>query len=508
MIITAVAALAFASLNPDVQPKITAVSMFKNGFSFIARQTDIARSGDYIVEEPTEAAHGTFWHLPSDGISILRTSSTTIEKSNDVDAPNLQDVVRLNVGKQVTVDFSDLPSVTGTLMKSVGDQLVLKTESGIVFVQWAHVKRFLFKDMPVVTSPTKTAKRVMKLAVDAKNPGTITTIGLEHGLAWVPAYALILGDKNELQLVAKATIVNELADLDNVDASFITGFPNIRYSGVPDPLTSPYNLDQILQMLISGGFNYSHANLESQQASRITVVSADPAPMGDFTGGFIPQGTGDQVEDLFFYKLSGITLKKGDRAAYTLFTYKTPYEHVFTWNANQQGYYGGTIRQDNQDVWHSLTFKNAGDKPLTTGVVSVFSKNQILGQDVMTYTSAGADTEVQLNKAMDIKTSMVLEELTRDRAALQLPGTNSTYDLITVKGTLMVKNNRKDASKMRISTTFTGDLLTSDDQPKVTKGATNLGDLNPSSTLSWKPEVKAGETKTITYTYKVYVRTP
>jgi hypothetical protein len=126
---------------------------------------------------------------------------------------------------------------------------------------------------------------------------------------------------------------------------------------------------------------------------------------------------------------------------------------------------------------------------------------------MLDYHSAGQETEVQLNKAMDIHGAAMEEEVTRNRAALQLPG-GSTYDLITVMGTLTAKNDRKDTAKMKIVDSFEGELVSADGNPKTTKGVKALGELNPNTTLEWRPEVGAGDTLKLTYTYKVYTRTP
>lgn len=511
MIISAVAAFAFASLDTDAKQKITAVSMFKNGYSFIARETNIPTSGDYTVDEPPLAAHGTFWHLPSEGISIKRTASTTIDVTTNATVGSIDSMIELNIGSPATVDFLDLPSLTGTLMQSIGDQLVVKTPEGVVFVSRARIKRLIFQKDPKFQMPIKSSKRVMKLEVEAKQPGTINTVGLEHGLMWVPAYAIDITDPKQLTLVAKATVINELGDLDNVDASFITGFPNVQFRNVPDPLTNPASLDQMLGMLVGVSFDKTDNSLITQNAAPARdAESYGRAP--DFTGGFIPTGEGTQMEDLFFYKLSGITLKKGDRAAYTLFTSKAPYQHLYTWDVVRLPYSYQAERMAHndaqlQDVWHSLTFKNSSGKPFTTAVASTFQNGQILGQDLMRYTTAGAEAEVRITKALDIRSEAIEEEISRDRASLRLPSGN-TYDLLTVKGTLTAKNNRGESARMRISLSYDGDPVSADGNPKVIKGTKGLGELNPLTSLEWRPEVSAGKTLNLTYTYKMYVRTP
>jgi len=511
MFISAVAAIALGSLDTQTKPKITAVSMFKNGYSFIARRTDIPASGTYIVDEPPQAAHGTFWHLPSDGLSITSTASTTMEDKSTDTVGSLDGLINLNTGKQVTIDFVDVPSLSGTLMESIGDQLVVKTTEGIVFVSRSRIKRLVFQQEPNMKSPTSNFKRVMKIEVRAKQPGTIDTVGLEHGLTWVPAYAIDISDPKQLTLVAKATVINELDDLDNVDASFITGFPNVQFRGVPDPLTNPASMDSILSMLVGISFDKDSSNMMTQNAA--PARASEGVGRGDYTGGFIPSGEGEQLEDLFFYKLSNITLKKGDRAAYTLFSSTVPYHHLYSWDVSRLPY---TYSYQNdrgdrgpipQEVWHSLTFKNESGKPFTTAVASTFQNGQILGQDLMRYTTPGTEAEVRITKALDIRTDAIEEEVSRERAALKLPSGN-TYDLIVVKGTLTAKNNRREPASMRISLAYDGEPVAADGNPKVIRGTKGLGDLNPITSLEWRPEIKAGDALKLTYTYKLYVRTP
>jgi hypothetical protein len=507
--ISALAALSLASID-TVTPRITAVSMFKNGYSFVSRQTNIASSGEYIVETPPQAAHGTFWHLPSEGIGILRTASTTILKPLDSTVGTLDSLIDLNTGKQIAVDFVDLPSITGKLMRGIGDQLVIKTPEGVVFVSRMRIKRLTFQDEPTFSNATKVEKRVMKMEVEAKNPGTIKTVGLERGLTWVPAYAIDISDPKKLKLVAKATIINELADVEDVDASFITGFPNVRFSHVVDALTNPTSMDQFLGMLVGqsfGGGGMGGAMTQNVAAGR----TAEMFDKDDFSGGFIPPATGEQLEDLFFYKLSHISLKKGDRAAYTLFSSEVPFQHLFTWDVVRQPYSYQMERDRNasqiQTVWHSLTFKNESGKPFTTAVASTFQKGQLLGQDLMHYTTPGTEAEVGITKALDIRADAIEEEVSRERAALRLPSSN-TYDLITVQGTLTAKNNRSEVAKMRISLSYDGEHVAADGTPKVIKGTKGLGDLNAITALEWRPEVKSGDKLTLNYTYKMYVRTP
>lgn len=505
MIVPVVAACLALQTKPSV-PRITAVSLFKNGYSFVARELPVSGSGQYVIEQPPMAAHGTFWHLPSAGVSILKATATQLERSAETAVPSLDDLIAENTGKKVTVDFIDLPSVSGTLMASIGDQIVLRTTEGVVFVMRSRIKRVVFHEEPDFKTAAKSFLPVVKLDVEAKAPGTITTVGLEHGLTWVPSYAIDLTNDKELLLICKATVMNELADLDNIEASFITGFPNMRFAGGVDPLTNPATLDAVLAMLIGSSFAPGPmANVTSQAAmSRADEMRGAQA---DFTQILPVPGVDQQLQELFFYRVPGISLKKGDRAAFNLFTAKAPYEHVYTWDVVRQVHSVGA-RIPGQDIWHTISFKNTSGKPLTTAVATTFQEGQILGQDLVNYTTAGAETEVRITKSLDIHAQSSEEQVSRDRAALVLPNTSIAYDLITVKGTLSVKNSRPKNARMRISLTVEGELVNAEGKPQTSKTTRGLGEINPATSLLWKPEVKAGETIELNYTYKAYVRTP
>jgi hypothetical protein len=491
IVFAAISSLVFGQVASP--PRITAVSMFKNGYSFVAHETRVTGSGEYLIEQPPQAAYGTFWHLPSAGISIKRATVTTVDRPSNSPVASLEALLDLNTGKQVTVDFSDLPSIKGTLMRSLGDQLVIKGPEGVEYVNKDRIKRVLFSEDPTTQVKSISKARVLSLDVEAKQPGTISTVGLERGLTWLPSYSLDISDGKELQLVGKATIINELADLDNVSAGFITGFPNVPYSNVLDPLISNASLDTILQPLIDRvSFDATDNSLMVQKAAK----DEGQAPP------FVPAGTGEQREDLYVYQMPGVSLKKGDRATYVLFALKTPYDHLYTWDVSPS-----SRGADEQYVWHSLTFKNTSGKPLTTAVATTFQNGQLLGQSTLDYTTAGADAEVQITRAMDIHAEAIEEEVSRDRASLHLPG-GSTYDLITMKGTLTATNHKSTPAKMRISVSFAGDLSSVDGSPKVTKGVKGLGELNTGTGLEWRPEVRPGGTLKLTYSYRMYARTP
>ena len=94
-----------------------------------------------------------------------------------------------------------------------------------------------------------TTMPVMKMRITAGRGAKLSIVSLERGLTWFPGYSLDISDSKKLRLVSKATILNDLADLPNIQVRLITGFPNVPFVGWWDPLTSRESVDQFIAQL-------------------------------------------------------------------------------------------------------------------------------------------------------------------------------------------------------------------------------------------------------------------
>lgn len=326
-------------------------------------------------------------------------------------------------------------------------------------------------------------------------------------MTWSPAYALDITNPKTLEMTAKATVLNDLGNLDGADVRLVTGFPNVPWATIAEPLLSGQSVDQFTNFLTSvgiptgGGFG---------GGGRRDAMSQNAAPAADFGGAF-EQGfsTTELAEDLFFYKRPAVTLNKGDRAFYILFEAKSDYSHLYTVDfpdtvANNVDYQG--MPEGPRDVWHSLKMKNTSSQPLTTAPVSVYKDGQLMGQDTLMYTPAGADLLVKMSKALDIRVEGTEEELTRERGALRIPNTGLVYDLVTLRGTISIRNFKAQDVTMRMTKLVTGEITESELNPVVTKTAKGLREVNPASRLVWTLNLKGGQQLEVKYTYKLYLR--
>jgi hypothetical protein len=362
--------------------------------------------------------------------------------------------------------------------------------------------------------PGKRLERALQFKVSGK-PGKIVMISLERGLTWAPGYAVDITDKEKLSVVAKATLINDLGPLDNIEARFITGFPNVPFAQFIDPLVSGQNAQAFLNTMGQiggpggpGGFGGGGMG-GARGRDMMTQNAAAPASFADFGDAMASSPlSGEQREDLFFYRQPGVKMKQGDRGYYVLFRMESPYKTLYTWDMEDLTPDNGAylpVASGPADVWHTLQFKNSSGQPLTTGAATAFKGGEIVGQDLMKYVPVNGNAELKINKSLDIRAEIDESEVSRERGAIKRDN-YPIFDLVTLKATLQVTNMKPETIKMRIKRAFTGELIAADGSPQVTKTARGLTQVNPVVKLEWSPEIEAGKSLKLEYSYKMYVR--
>jgi hypothetical protein len=488
--------------------KVTSASLFKNGFAVVVREASLA-NGETIIENIPMATLGTLWITASPGVKLRQVTATQHETKKDVDAQSLDQVIAANVGKTVRLQISDTAVIMGKILSAAGNIVVLETETGTTVIQKASVKSiFSMKgegELIWKTSVT-TNSRVFRIKAEAPAGAKVFILSLERGLTWAPAYAADISGK-ELDLTSKATIINDLADLDGIDVRLITGFPNLPFVNILDPLAVAQTVDQFTGALMNLGApsQFRGGGMAMQQNAA--------ARMSDFSQSFDTSGmSGMQAEDLFFYTLPKVDLKQGDRGYFVLFNFKSAYEHVYEWDIADQvqedQYRPQPQRPQMEDVWHSLKFKNNSKQPLTTAAAITTKDGEILGQDMLFFTNPQQETTLKITKAMDVLAESAEEETSRERKTIAWGGsTNYPFDEITLKGTLSIRNLKAEGIKVKIRKDLTGQIVSADGSPAITKVAKGLRAVNPRQRVEWTVDLKGGEKREVVYVYKVLIRT-
>ena len=496
-------------------PEVVSVSMFKNGFAFITRKITIKDGEANIVEVP-RASLGTLWFWTPEGeIQNISTAEEESKKKVELSLQNFDQLVSKNVGKSVVVESNTSVVLEGKIKSSDGELLVIETSSGAVAIQKSAIKNLKTQDSTFVwkqTIETTTQEKYYRIKTDKKSH-EVMMMSLERGVTWAPGYAVDITNPDKLTLASKATVMNDLLDLKNVPARLITGFPNMQFKDILDPFTANMPGDQWLNSLSS--VNYSRGSVIGGQGGQMMMSQNAYAPMADrevnWGGNGGAEIGGEQISDLFFYDLPKFESKKNSRQYQNLFKFTADYKHIYTWDIDDQVDLNGNYKPvpptgpEAQDVWHTIKFKNGASKPLTTAPATIMNKGELIGQTMMNYCMADGDCDVKINKALDVRADANEEEVARERGAIKDRYNNPRFDLVTVKGTLLVLNGRKDKVQMTITKNLTGEVLSNTGSPVVTKTTRGLRQVNTTSRLTWKPEVKNGEKLTLEYSYKLYV---
>jgi hypothetical protein len=520
---------------PILETRAKTVALFKNGLGFVIREGETQLSNGWAVTNLVpEAALGTLWFGALDKDSRLEeVVGQKEEKGELTEAISPDEVLRANIGKRVVLYFDD-KSLEGRI-KSVPDNripkveesdpygggyappleygtlVIIETAKGDIAVNKNAVTRIEFPE-GMADKFAKTAEaRKMKFKVTAlKNRCRIGISYLEKGITWTPGYQVVIEDGGKARITMQATVVNDVEDLHDADLFFVVGYPNFIYADVLSPMAMRQSLTQFIASLTGGGTaSYgAMANVMAQSYTR----GADETGAGltDYNYSAVKGLEGEYEEDLFLYSKQGVTLSRGERASYLVFSDRVNYQHVYEWivpdlaSIDQSGYNQNEGDKTREQVWHSLRLENSTSYPWTTAPALAISDGKPMAQDLISYTPKGSKVNLKLTIASDVKTDRQEYEVERQR---DITLYDYSYDLVTVKGELYVKNNKAKEITLDIRKTLTGEVIDASHDGRVQKIAEgiNLKRVNPNSVITWEIPVKGGAEARLVYKYKVYV---
>jgi len=526
--------------------RLQQVALFKNGLAFFVSEVTCPNKKDSFSFVPAAAAsHGTFWVAYPPKVKLESLVAKQIEHQQQLEAVNISELLKANVGNKVRLWFSDRedsavegaikyfaedrelpvpnpyapgagPTTTNYRGSSItGARLtILETDAGEVCVDPQSVRRIEFPDGKAnKTFAGKSKSMQLDVKIGAPAGGKKLTVSyLAKGITWAPSYIVDITKGDEAKVSAKATIINEACDLDDVTVQLVTGFPHLQFADVVSPLTLKENLAQFLQSLLRGESQQRSASVMSnvmrQRAAR-EEMSMMASPMPEYGAAM----AGKAAEDLFFYPVEKVHLARQEVGYFPLFTESVPYKHIYQWRipdyVNEEDYYSQRRRREqdsepDEEVWHCLRMQNCGKVPWTTAPAQILKEGLILGQDTLNYTPVQGETTLRITQAVSVKAEQTELEIDRKRDAAQLYGYH--YDLVTVEGKLSVINFQQKAITLEIAKTFSGELKSSQPEAKVEKQARGLRRMNGVIKLTWTIELEQGQQKQISYIYDVYVR--
>lgn len=518
---------------PTLKTKANTIAVFKNGLGFFIREGEVELKNRWAVTEYVpQATLGSLWIGSLDKDAQLNEVIGFFEDvESNTEAITLQELLKLNIGKKAKITANN-KIIEGTI-KSVPEKrmpyqegpqqrvqpqpgaiAIISTKDGDIVINKNAVSRIQFASSYSTQTLSKGKAKRIKFKLDTnRNKAKLSLSYLQKGISWIPSYLVNIEDSKKARITMKATLINDIENLENVDVFFVVGYPNFMYADILSPLA----LDQVLSQFIAGLEAGGRRRAEYSQMSNIMRQSAPASfreesrdlPL-DYGYAAIKGVPGASEEDLFLYHKKGVNLNKGERAYYHIFSQEVDYKHIYEWNVpdtlnvDPRGYQQSRQPQtDREQVWHSIKLENSTDYPWTTAPALTVSGWKPLAQDTINYTPKTTKTNLKLTVATDIKTNRREYEMERQRDVRLY---RSSYDLVTVKGELYIKNAKSKDVTMEIKKKVTGEVLEVSHNGKIEKVAEGLRGVNFNSFISWEIPVKAGEETEVTYTYKVYIR--
>ena len=528
--------------------KLQQVALFKNGLGFFVWEVACPDKKNSFSFVPAAAAsHGTFWVSYPPKVNFESFIAKEIESEERLDAVNISELLKANVRSKVRLWFSGredstiegvikyfaedrkpstpnpyAPGAAGTATNRRGANfmwsrlVIIETDAGEVCIDPQNVTKVEFPEGGVektFASKSKSIQLDVKLRVPAGGQ-KLTVSYLAKGITWAPSYIVDITKSDKALVSAKAAVINEVCNLQDVTIQLVTGFPHLQFADVMSPLALKENLAQFLQALAKGqserGRDGVMYNVMSQSAAGYRRGSRLDISMMPAYGA---AETGKVAEDLFLYPVEKVNLPKDQVAYLPLFTESVPYTHIYQWKipdyVSEEDRYSSRRRRGEQDqakeeVWHCLRLKNTTKVPWTTAPAEIVKEGLILGQDTLNYTPTQAKTTLKITQAVSVRAEQMELETERERDAARLYGHH--YDLVTLEGKLSVTNFQQKDITLEITKTLSGEVKSSQPQAQIETLAKGLRQMNSVRELTWTIELKPAESKQLAYMYEVYVR--
>jgi hypothetical protein len=582
------AASAYAAEAPDrFKAAVREITVFKNGLALIAWQGEAEPNDGWVfTTDMPEPLEGTFWAFALGGAKAVETKAEFRETETTAPCMNIPEILRANTGKSailtVLTGEGKTRIVSGTLLpvaektitseSAVGgeqyydyrssryinnpaeiaalkstayaDVVGVKSASGAEYVRIADVTGVSITGEPAVTVSKKENTRTLSIKVTgAAGRAKVGFSCMQRGIRWIPSYKITRISPDKVRITLSATLINDAVDLENVKCHLVVGVPNFILKDQLSAMALREFMARLSSYFSTGGRGrtgdtnmYSNAMMSQTNIAGPSLSSGGGG--GESAAGSLPEDPSGRVEDLYLYHRDGITLKKGGRLTFQIFEAECPCEDRYVWNIPpvppsemfrnmdsdrmrelSSAYYAAKAR-------HVLRITNQSGQPLTTGPALILSNESVLGQELMTYTSAGAGVELPITTAVDISVQKTERETSR---VPNVTINDHNFTRVASSGTLTVTNRKQTPVKLTIRRAIFGKATAAPDgkietlhsleesfAPSADYWAGGFPYLyygywpwwfwgvNQVTHITWEAELKSGETREFKYDYEYH----
>jgi hypothetical protein len=208
--------------------------------------------------------------------------------------------------------------------------------------------------------------------------------------------------------------------------------------------------------------------------------------------------------DYTYHTIPDLTIRRGEKAIVNLYTGVVRYSHLYRWDVPS-------------NIQHVLVMLNESDTAWTTGPCLAVRGRRPLSEDLLKYTPKGGRSELPIGTAININHRQSEKETDRRAQAYEkiieyahddVPKRSEFWDLVTLEGTLQIKNYEPHPANVIVTQNVKGKPLSASHDGETRLDTGDLQLMARSGSVRWEVEVSPGEATTLTYTYERYVKSP
>jgi len=489
------------------------VTVFKDGHAFVLHhgRMPVDAAGNVVMDYLPCPVIGTFWPFSADSNAKL-VSVTASQRKVLVDHTtlSLKELIEANVGAEVvvteapastadslvyTATILDLPAQSGDEQEDFappysgekllqkGNVVLLKTAAGVKVVNLDRIQDISFVGPYKNMLPREEFRNLLTLQLDwaGHRPQKEAPVGLlylQRGIRWIPNYKVTIDGKGQATVKLQATLVNELADLNDVTAHLVIGVPTFEFKDTLDPISLQQSVAQLSQYFQQDSRTaYGFSNAIMTQAARASEQRA-PTPGSGSTLDLGPEVTeSGRNEDLFVFTVKHVSLRKGQRMVMPIREFTMKYQDVYSleipfappaevWRNFDTGRQAELARLlSTPKVMHKIRLFNRSDCPLTTAPALILRGERILAQGMITYAAPGSDTDLGITSAVDVRVKKTDREMQRTPNAATWQG--DQYGRIDLAGKIALTSFRKEPIEVEVVRHVLGNVASADHDGKI-----------------------------------------
>jgi hypothetical protein len=500
-----------APLSTFARLPIKEITVFKDGHAFVAHEGEMPtdEKGNVIMDYLPTPVLGTFWPYSAEKRAPLTSvvagqCRVLVERT----ALSLRELLEANLGAEAIIaegtnryvaTIAGIPTRSAEELAATsppnvaerlpekGNLILLKTAEGLKAVGIDRITDVTFKGAYKPAAASEEFRNLLTLKLDwgKAKPAKSANVGLfylQRGVRWIPNYKIEIDGKGNAVMKFQATLINELADLDDVSVNLVIGVPTFAFKDSVDPLALQQNLAQLSQYFQTDNprnsplaYNFSNAIMSQQvRASDYRLASAsDAASLGPEVG------DSGKTEDLFVFNVPHVTLRKGERMVFPIAEFTLPYKDVFALELpfapppEVRGNFGNEQQRELAKLFnapkviHKIRLTNKSKYPLTTAPALLVRDGRVLAQGMMTYTSTGANVDLTVTTAVDTQVKKSEVETKRTPNALNENG--SSYSRIDLAGKLSLTSHRAQPVELEVTRYVLGTADSAGQNGKIEK---------------------------------------